>query len=199
MARLVSDEKEPITTLLRRIRGIYKKLGISFIIVVGSSGDYLSVADVVLQMDHYKVKDVTKEAKAICEECGIAGQYAETEITVPTFSRKLKPVKPGRRKIKSQGTDTILIDKEAIDVRYLEQIAESGQTTALAYMMNWILENVKAEEDVQHLIERMYAMIEKQGMGAVIPANYSAGHPVLPRKQEMYACLSRYRSAKIGR
>ena len=199
MARLVSDDKEPITTLLRHIRGIYKKLGISFIIVVGSSGDYLSVADLVLQMDHYKVKDVTKEAKAICEECGIADQYAETEITVPAFTRKLKPVKPGRRKIKSMGTDTVLIDREAIDVRYLEQIAESGQTTALAYMMSWILDNVKAEEDIQHLIERMYTMIEKRGMGAVIPANYSAGHPVLPRKQELYACLSRYRSAKIVR
>lgn len=199
MARLVSDEKEPITTLLRHIRGIYKKLGISFIIVVGSSGDYLSVADFVLQMDHYKVKDVTKEAKVICEECEIAGQYPENEIAVPAFSRKLKPVKPGRRKIKSMGTDTVLIDREAIDVRYLEQIVESGQTTALAYMMNWILDNVKAEEDIQHLIERMYTMIEKRGMEAVIPVNYSAGHPVLPRKQELYACLSRYRSAKIVR
>lgn len=199
MAQLVSDEKEPITTLLRHIRGIYKTLGISFIIVVGSSGDYLSVADLVLQMDHYKVKDVTKEAKIICENSGIAGQYAETEITVPVFSRKLRPTKADRRKIKSMGTDTVLIDREAIDVRYLEQISENGQTTALAYMMGWILDNVKTEEEIRHLIERMYTAIEKRGMGAVIPANYSAGHPVLPRKQELYACLSRYRSAKIVR
>lgn len=199
MARLVSDEKEPITTLLRHIRGIYKTLGISFVIVVGSSGDYLSVADLVLQMDRYKVKDVTKEAKVICETCNIAGQYAETEIAMPAFSRKLKPVKPGRHKIKSTGTDTVLIDREAIDVRYLEQISESGQTTALAYMMGWILENVKTEEDIRHLIERIYADIEKRGMQAVIPGSYSGGHPVLPRKQELYACLSRYRSAKIVR
>ena len=34
MAKLVSDEKEPITILLRHIRGIYKAMGISFIIVV---------------------------------------------------------------------------------------------------------------------------------------------------------------------
>ena len=199
MARLVSDEKEPITTLLRHIRGIYKELGISFVIVVGSSGDYLSVADQVLQMDHYKVKDVTQEAKAICEECNIAGAYAETKIKMPIFSRKLNPVKAGRRKIKSMGTDTVLIDREAIDVRYLEQISESGQTTALAYMMEWILDNVKSQEELSHLAERIYNMIEKRGMEAVIPANYSAGHPVLPRKQELYACLSRYRSAKIVR
>lgn len=199
MSRLVSDEKEPITTLLRHIRGIYKELGISFVIVVGSSGDYLSVADQVLQMDHYKVKDVTQEAKAICEECNIAGAYAETKIKMPVFSRKLNPVKAGRRKLKSMGTDTVLIDREAIDVRYLEQISESGQTTALAYMMGWILDNVKSQEELSHLAERIYNMIEKRGMEAVIPANYSAGHPVLPRKQELYACLSRYRSAKIVR
>lgn len=197
MAKLVSDEKEPITTLLRHICGIYKTMGISFIIVVGSSGDYLSVADLVLQLDHYKVKDVTKEAKEICEQCQIAGQYAEKEVCMPEFSRKLKPVKHARRKLKSMGTDTVLIDRESIDVRYLEQLSESGQTTALAYMMGWILDHVTKEEDIQEFIENMYKLIERKGMAAVIPANYSAGHPVLPRKQELYACLNRYRSAKI--
>ena len=197
MAKLVSDEKEPITTLLRHIRGIYKTMGISFIIVVGSSGDYLSVADLVLQLDHYKVKDVTKEAKEICEQCQIAGQYAEKEVCMPEFSRKLKPVKHARRKLKSMGTDMVLIDRESIDVRYLEQLSESGQTTALAYMMGWILDHVTKEEDIQEFIENMYKLIERKGMAAVIPANYSAGHPVLPRKQELYACLNRYRSAKI--
>lgn len=197
MAKLVSDEKEPITTLLRHIRGIYKTMGISFIIVVGSSGDYLSVADLVLQLDHYKVKDVTKEAKEICEQCQIAGQYAEKEVCMPEFSRKLKLVKHARRKLKSMGTDTVLIDRESIDVRYLEQLSESGQTTALAYMMGWILDHVTKEEDIQEFIENMYKLIERKGMAAVIPANYSAGHPVLPRKQELYACLNRYRSAKI--
>lgn len=197
MAKLVSDEKEPITTLLRHIRGIYKTMGISFIIVVGSSGDYLSVADLVLQLDYYKVKDVTKEAKEICEQCQIAGQYAEKEVCMSEFSRKLKPVRSARRKLKSMGTDTVLIDRESIDVRYLEQLSESGQTTALAYMMGWILDHVTKEEDIQEFIENMYKLIERKGMAAVIPANYSAGHPVLPRKQELYACLSRYRSAKI--
>ena len=94
------------------------------------------------------------------------------------------------------GTDTVLIDRESIDVRYLEQLSESGQTTALAYMMGWILDHVTKEEDIQEFIENMYKLIERKGMAAVIPANYSAGHPVLPRKQELYACLNRYRSAK---
>lgn len=55
---------------------------------------------------------------------------------------------------------------EAIDVRYLEQLSENGQTTALAHMMSWILDNVKAEEDIQHIIERMYTIIRKTRNGS---------------------------------
>lgn len=199
MAKLVSDEKEPITTLLRHIRGIYQSFGVSFLIVVGSSGDYLSVADLVLQLDHYEVKNVTKQAKQICKEEGMENLYPAGKVTKPAFERKLKPVKPGRRKIKSMGTDSVMIDRETIDVRYLEQIAENGQTTALAYLMEWTLDHQKKEENIRDILNHLYETIEKKGMGAVIPPNYSAGHPVLPRKQELFACLSRYRSANIIR
>lgn len=120
MAQLVSDEKEPITTLLKHIRTLYKRFGISFVIVVGSSGDYLSVADHVLQLDHYEVKDVTGQAKEICIQAGIAGQYVTDNIAFPAFSRILKPAKAGRMKCKAMGTDTVLLDREPVDVRYLE-------------------------------------------------------------------------------
>lgn len=80
----------------------------------------------------------------------------------------------------------MLIDRESIDVRYLEQLSESGQTTALAYMMGWILDHVTKEEDIQEFIENMYKLIEKKGMVAVIPANYSAGHPFF---QESRNCM----------
>ena len=93
MARLVSDDREPITTLLRHIRSLYEKHGISFVIVVGSSGDYLSVADHVLQMDHYETKDVTQAARAICREEQIDGQYPAGELAFPVFSRALQPAR----------------------------------------------------------------------------------------------------------
>lgn len=199
MARLVSDDKEPITTLLKHIRGLYDSLGISFVIVVGSSGDYLSVADHVLQLDHYEVRDVTREAQSICAETGIAGQYETEHIASPRFARKLKAVRPNRRKLKTMGTDSVMIDRETIDVRYLEQLTEGGQVTALAYLMGWILDHQKRDGDLKQTVEALYALIEQRGLAAVIPPNYAAGHPILPRKQELYACLSRYRSAGIFR
>ena len=49
----------------------------------------------------------------------------------------------------------MLIDRESIDVRYLEQLSESGQTTALAYMMGWILDHVTKEEDIQEFCKKL--------------------------------------------
>ena len=197
MAQLVSDEKEPITTLLKHIRTLYERFGISFVIVVGSSGDYLSVADHVLQLDHYEVKDVTDRAKEICIQAGIAGQYVTDNIAFPAFSRILKPAKAGRMKCKAMGTDTVLLDREPVDVRYLEQLVDDGQTIGLTYLMQWILTSQKQDEKVTELIERLYIQIEKKGFESVVPPNYSCGQPVLPRKQELFACLNRYRQAKI--
>ena len=199
MARLVSDDREPITTLLRHIRSLYEKHGISFVIVVGSSGDYLSVADHVLQMDHYETKDVTQAARAICREEQIDGQYPAGELAFPVFSRALQPARAGRLKMKAMGTDTVLIDREAVDVRYLEQLSDDGQTVGLAYLMNWILTNQKAKMPVAGLLDEIYDQIEKKGFGTFVPPNYSCGHPVLPRKQELFACLNRYRKARIVR
>ncbi len=199
MGRLVSDEKEPITTLLRHIRGLRSQEGISFVIVVGSSGDYLSVADLVLQMDHYQVKDVTAQARIICRECGLEGQYPQTPLRVPDFSRKIRPVHRGCMKIRSAGTDTVSIDREAVDVRYVEQLITASQTTGLVYLMGWILEHVRKEEGLTEFVDRMYDEIDRAGFAAFTPKGYPAGQPELPRKQELLACISRYRKASIVR
>ena len=199
MARLVSDDREPITTLLRHIRSLYERHGVSFVIVVGSSGDYLSVADHVLQMDRYEVKDVTEAAGIICREERIEGQYPADSLDFPDFTRALKPAGAGRMKMKAMGTDTVMIDRDTVDVRYLEQLADDGQTVGLAYLMGWILANQRQKTAITSLLDDMYRQIEKKGLQTFIPPNYSCGHPVLPRKQELFACLNRYRKAKIVR
>ncbi len=200
MTRLVPDEKEPITTLLRHIRTLYERFGISFVLVVGSSGDYLSAADHVLQLDRYTVRDVTKEADALCEEEGIAGQHpAESSLSFPDFSRRVSPARAGRMKSKAMGTDTVLLDREAIDVRYLEQLMDDGQTVGMTYLLQHILTEQKREMPFAKLFETLYQQIEKDGFLAFVPRNYPCGQPVLPRKQELMACMNRYRKARIVR
>lgn len=45
-------------------------MGVSCILVIGGSGDYFDVADVVVCMDCFRPKDVTTEAHAIARSFG---------------------------------------------------------------------------------------------------------------------------------
>ena len=197
MARLVSDDKEPICTLLRRIRTLWERKGISFILVVGSSGDYLSVADLVLQLDHYHVKNVTAAAKKIIEEEGLSNQYPAGHITGQERSRQLLPARAGRMKCKASGTDSVMIDRDLIDVRYLEQLTEPEQTVGLTYLTAYVCASQKKAEDFKELTDSIYQKIDKDGFLSLVPRNYPGGQPALPRKEELMACLSRYRSLRF--
>ncbi len=66
MRRLV--KKEPITPFTERVRELYEMCGVSTILVIGGSGEYLSVADRVYLMEDYRISDVTKEAGGLCEK-----------------------------------------------------------------------------------------------------------------------------------
>ncbi|WP_229056309.1 ABC-ATPase domain-containing protein [Collinsella sp. D33t1_170424_A12] len=67
MEAVVAREFEPITPFAERVRDLWEQAGVSCVIVAGSSGAYFSVADCVLQLDRYRVVDITSHARAVCE------------------------------------------------------------------------------------------------------------------------------------
>lgn len=195
MSELVADEKEPITPFIRKIRSLYEDRGISTVIVVGSSGDYLTVADHVLQMDCYRIKDVTDRAKEISKKIPVPGDqdFPDMKFDRP-FTGKMPTDKYGDYKIKTGGCDTLILNKETIDLRYLEQIADPGQLVTLGAMLRFILKcGWTGKLTKQQMVDALYQEIEKKGFLSVIPNGYSAGHPVMPRKQEVYGMLNRWR------
>lgn len=187
MAQLVSDEKEPITPFIRKIRSLYEELGISTVLVAGSSGDYLSVADTVLQMDCYETKDVTARAKELAAPL--------TEETVRKTDWLKKTVRTKRiEKVRVHGWDTISLDKNEIDLRYLEQIVDESQTAALAYVMQYILDKyADGRKTIPMLAKEASDKLEKDGILSMTPKNYGAGPASMVRRQEILACLARYR------
>ncbi len=231
MAQLVSDEKEPIRPFIRSIRSLYEDLGVSTILVVGSSGDYLAAADTVLQMDCYVAKDITARAKEICGQQyegtrhGMAqdggGQPDEETMpgtanvkeqenstkTLPEIRAKSreaaaqrtawlkKPVRAKQiEKARTHGWDTLSLDKTEIDLRYLEQVVDESQTAALAYLMQYILGRMAdGKKTAAALAEEAAQKIEKDGILSVTPKNYGAGAAAAVRRQEILACLARYR------
>ena len=180
MAQLVSDEKEPITPFIRKIRSLYQDLGVSTILVAGSSGDYLSVGC-------YRICDVTEKAHALAQEL--------KEEKADTVRWLRKPVRKKEiEKIRVHGWDSLSIDKSEIDLRYLEQVADESQTAALGYIIQYILTRAAdGRKTPDTLSEEIAKKLDAEGILSITPKNYSAGPSAMVRKQEILACLCRYR------
>lgn len=187
MAKLVPDEKEPITPFIRKIRSLYTELGVSTVLVAGSSGEYLSVADTVLQMDCYETLDVTDKAKEL------AVPLAQEKVSSACWLKK--QVKAQKiEKVRVHGWDSLSLDKTEIDLRYLEQIVDESQTAALAYIMQYVLGRLAdGKKDASQLAGEAARIVSEKGILAVTPRNYGAGAAAVVRRQEILACLLRYR------
>lgn len=216
MQQVIGREKEPITPFVERCRDLYEKAGISTIMVAGSSGAFFYMADTILQMDCYRAVDITGRVKALCKERPVLASRPR-EFEMPDFARSL-PVfssqsagegrkdyrggRPDRReghggrehmKIKSFGVESFSLDKESVDVRYLEQLADSEQTAALAYLLRFALEQVTdGKKTVRQTVKILTDRLNEQGFEPFCPGYVPCGL-ARPREQEIFAVLNRFR------
>ena len=77
MQALVPSPLEPITPLVDRVRELHREHGVSAVLVLGGSGDYLDVADRVISMNAFQPMDVTEEARRVASRHP-TGRSAET-------------------------------------------------------------------------------------------------------------------------
>lgn len=203
MQRVVHRESEPITPFIDRIQELYRTYGISTILVAGSSGSYFHKADVILQMEQYVPKDITEFAKKEAESFPIPVEEAE-KSRKPSFERKLVFRIGGKRgddraKIKVMGKDGFSLNHENVDLRYLEQIADTEQVTALGYILKFLAANQGAaglggeKQTLQQLVAEVEQILEKKGLAGICDGNYLPAGLAMPRKQEVFACLNRWR------
>ena len=201
MQRVIHRDMEPITPFIERIRELYDDYGISTVIVAGSSGTYFHVADTIIQMDRYVPKDITayakKEAKAYP---AVSGPEAPAEQ--PDFHRCPRTAKGFREndriKMKTMGRESVMINKESIDLRYVEQITDSEQVTALGYCMRYAQKNIMdGKKDLRQIVDELERVIEKGTLAALCESSSSISCMAMPRRQEIFACFDRYRSLKM--
>lgn len=203
MQRVVSGDQEPITPFIARVRDLYEKVGISTILVAGSSGAFFHVADTIIQMDAYRPKDVKKSVEALLPEYPPAdfGSNAEP-FTLPTekrmfvMERKIKRHGRGEReeriKTKVMGTDGFSIEHNIVDLRYVEQLIDTEQTAALAAILKHIVKKGSICMEMQELVAEINMLLKKKGMAAFVEGALSCGY-AYPRKEEIYLMLNRFR------
>lgn len=196
MQRVVHRDQEPITPFLERVRHLYQAYGISSVIVAGSSGSFFHIADCVIQMDRYLPKDITQLAKE--EAKAFPMLTLPSDPAVPSYCRSPRyssGVKGNSRvKIKTMGKDGISLNKETIDLRYVEQLADSEQTAALGYMIKYAECNLlDGKKDLRTVVDLLENHIRQKGLETITESSYLPSNLAMPRRQEIFACFNRYR------
>lgn len=209
MQSVIAKDKEPITPFIDQARNLYKNQGVSVILVAGSSGAYFHIADKVIQMDIYRTLDITEKVRAICERTPEKeGGVHELALSMlgnnlwKQNDRVLTAYKVEKKhdqiKAKQFGKDSFSIGKSAVELKYVEQISDVEQTTTLSYVMKYVLEQLEKNPhtEIHELLETICDRINEKGPGAVCGRNVP-GNLAEVRRQEIYACVNRYRGFRI--
>lgn len=206
MQRVIQKDKEPITPFLERARDLYEKAGISTILAVGSCGSYFYIADQIIQMDNYCPVDITEKTRKLlkeykkpdCEAEGFALPSEKRSISFGSFVVRRKNYRgtgmvEEHEKLKVMGRESLMLGKEQLDLRYLEQLADREQTQTLGYLLKYAKEQYSGKTtDLTALMESLIRKLEKEGIGSVSGQKEIPAGMAMPRRQEIYACFNRF-------
>ena len=195
MQRVIHRDMEPITPFIERIRELYEDYGISTVIVAVSSGAYFHIADTIIQMDRYVPKDITEYAKKEAESYPML-TGPEEKAEKPDFRRCPQPSPAfkgnDRIKMKTMGRESVMINRETIDLRYVEQITDSEQVTALGYCVRYAQKHLmNGRKDLRQIVEELEQVMEKGTLSALCESSSSIAC------QEIFACFDRCRSLRL--
>lgn len=194
-------EKEPITPFTDRVNELYKTRGVSTILVIGGSGEYLSIADKVYMMEDYLIRDVTERSKDICRSCNVTAALpapADWQQSRTLYSDRFTsyPEGSGTEKLEVSDMGFIIIGDERIDVRGFHDIVSPRQLDTLGFMLRYLeLTNADRKIDIDKKINDMYKRIDEEGIDFLYSTFFTTCKRFLdlPRKQELKALINRMR------
>jgi predicted ABC-class ATPase len=190
--------KEPISPFIDLVRPLHRTLGVSTVVVVGGVGDYLDVADRVLLMEDYEPSDVTPRAREVVREFPPRAPIGDGEMRPPR-GRSVRAssidLRRGRRETaRGRGPHTIELGRERVELSYLEQLAEAGQTETIARLIGEFAAAGQSRS-VRDVVEEALGSIAEKGLDSL--GSYRGRHPgelSFPRAQEVAASINRIRS-----
>ena len=201
MQRVIRRDMEPITPFIERVRELYEEYGVSTVLVAGSSGAYFHVADTVIQMDRYVPRDITALAKAEAGNFPIRVDPPKPAAPL-CFDRRPQPSPSfsggDRTKIKTLPREGVMVNKEVIDLRYVEQLVDSEQLTALGYCVVYALRNLlDGRRDLRRVADELEAAIDRGTLAALCGDRSGVPGLARPRGRETLACPTRCRGLRI--
>ncbi|CAJ1434388.1 unnamed protein product [Effrenium voratum] len=201
MKALVSPEKEPITAFVTKVRPLFNDLDVSTILVVGGSGDFFAVADAVIMMDEYVVKDVTQRAREIGKKSGIAdgssfGKVSRRRLCKNGLAADGKVAARSLRCLQYGGTE--------VELSCIEQLVEISQARAIGDALQLLGGGFAVNRPMAAVIRDLEKQIQAEGKPVGIQGLDTLSHRepcpfyVMPRRFELAAAVNRLRTAEFA-
>lgn len=194
MQSLIAKSDEPITPLVDRISLLRDQLNISVLLVMGGSGDYLDVADTVIQMHNYEAVDVTAKAREVVKSHPTRRQLEGSEEIRRPRTRKINRsalqtmLEDGKFRIQVKDKTSLRFGREFIDLQALEQVADPSQLHAVGWLWFQLAQGKGWEKNPSKAFQQML----HDDWFKMMP-NY--GDLAKPRVVEVMAVLNRMRAA----
>lgn len=151
--------KEPITPFVERVRELYQKLGVSTILVIGGSSEYLQVADQIYMMSDYHISPITEEAKQLQERCAYhMDEDIVKEVTSADFNNRDQvdarclstyPEGSSTEVMKVSELGFLILGEEQVDIRMLHDIVSVSQLNAIAFLVRRLINQLNPMERFQ--------------------------------------------------
>lgn len=194
MRKIVKDEV--IIPFTDRIRTIAEKKGVSSILVIGGSGEYLKIADTVILMNQYAAADVTREVKemelpAATAECP---EFTEQERNVLVPGEGIKAL--SLRTVCTEDSKKVICGDYSVDMTAVPSIKSNEQLQSLARIMRSMLSKGEGKAENICALSEIYAgqlFTELENEQAMSDLAYRGWWFDEIRKEEIIMCINRMR------
>ncbi|KAI9003870.1 hypothetical protein DFJ74DRAFT_693920 [Hyaloraphidium curvatum] len=208
MRMLVGKGQEPITPLISRARALRDEKGVSTILVIGGCGDYLDVADCVVQMQEYRAVDVTARAREIAAAVPVSLDADGGSAYGPVDHRRLAipSQNPGSdedrvlkgSKTRVRGVRELSFCGQDVDVSALTQLAETAQTRLVAEALRYLRDAPQfAGLTVRQAVDALERELDARGTDVLSPWGHPTGNMARCRAIEVAAALNRLRGLVV--
>ena len=200
MKALIAKDKEPITPFVEHVRSLYVEKGISTVIVMGGSGDYFSLADVVIGMIEYRPHDLTSEAHQIVNENPLP-EYSDAtppsgiqRIPIPNVLSPSKGKRPVDIKI-----DELLYMRfgtHKVQVSAIEQLVHPSQLRAIGYAIHYAGRYMDERRSIKEICRQVLTDIQDKGLDCLSDRGIRGDFAEF-RSYELAATLNRFRALSV--
>jgi predicted ABC-class ATPase len=193
-------KKETITPLVDRVRELHAGPGVSTVMVIGGSGDYLDRADTVILMEDYRPRLATEEARAVARQYPTR-RHPEEDLfpLIPTprvpLPASFEPGRGRRQTAKARGLRELVYGDETVDLSALTQLVDDSQARAVGAMLPRLRDLARPGLPLRDLLDRLFTEVDRRGLAGLDASPELA----MPRPFEVAAVVNRLRGLVIER